>query len=316
MKKVSIRDTNVFALVFLVSYLVLAVVASFIIAIFRLPDWSSYILSEIVLIAPVAVFLAVKKVNPLKMDFIKTPHFKDVVLSVLYAVSLLPVIYLLNIITMTFSDNLVNDAIGEINQYSLPVQLLLMAVLPALVEEFIFRCVFFGAYRKRNILGGVFMSGLIFGLIHLNVNQCVYAVAMGIAFALLVEASGSIFNSVAAHFFINGMSVTLSAVMIKAQGLEEYISQSKETSDMLQAGGITGIPVMLYAVMAAFAIGGCMIAFCILRNIAGRNNRSEHMKSAFKAGFSVDNEETTKYFDIFSVAMIILAVGMMIYVMI
>ena len=52
------------------------------------------------------------------------------------------------------------------------------------------------------------MSGLIFGLMHLNFNQFSYGFVLGVIFAAVVEASGSIYASMAIHFLINFQSAT------------------------------------------------------------------------------------------------------------
>ena len=51
--------------------------------------------------------------------------------------------------------------------------------------------------------GAALMSGLLFGCFHLNINQALYAFVMGIVFAYMVEATGSLWSSVIAHFAVN-----------------------------------------------------------------------------------------------------------------
>ena len=91
-------------------------------------------------------------------------------------------------------------SVQELIAYPFVVQLLIIAVLPACVEEFVFRGLIYHSYRKNGILGAAVLSGLVFGLMHLNINQLSYAAVMGIIFALLVEATGSMYSSMLAHY--------------------------------------------------------------------------------------------------------------------
>ena len=87
------------------------------------------------------------------------------------------------------------------------MQVILLAVIPPLVEELVFRGIFFGSYRKVGMFGAAVISGLIFGCFHLNINQGLYAFAIGFVFAYMVEATGSLWPSVIAHFAINTYSI-------------------------------------------------------------------------------------------------------------
>ena len=47
---------------------------------------------------------------------------------------------------------------------------------------------------------------------HMNFNQFCYAFVPGIALGILLEATGSIFATMTAHFVVNGWSTALMAV--------------------------------------------------------------------------------------------------------
>ena len=53
--------------------------------------------------------------------------------------------------------------------------MLVMAVLPAVSEEFLFRGILYNTYRKTSPILGVFLSALFFALLHGNFNQIPYA---------------------------------------------------------------------------------------------------------------------------------------------
>lgn len=100
---------------------------------------------------------------------------------------------------MLFSTNYLEEGTTTLLTYPFAMQVILLAVIPPLVEELIFRGIFFGSYRKAGMTGAALMSGLLFGCFHLNINQALYAFVMGIVFAYMVEATGSLWSSVIAH---------------------------------------------------------------------------------------------------------------------
>ena len=78
-----------------------------------------------------------------------------------------------------------------------------VALLPAVMEEALFRGVVLGGLRGKSTLFAVLISGLYFSLFHQNPAQTPYQFLAGAAFAFAAMASGNIFITVAAHFCNN-----------------------------------------------------------------------------------------------------------------
>lgn len=85
----------------------------------------------------------------------------------------------------------------------------LTAVLPAVFEEFTHRGLVFAGYRDKGE-AVVFVSALLFALMHQNVRQVGYTFVLGVVLAMVVFYSGSIFPAVFLHFFNNLISVFMS----------------------------------------------------------------------------------------------------------
>lgn len=95
----------------------------------------------------------------------------------------------------------------------LPV-ILVVAVLPALLEETLFRGIL-----SRNMtesgwgtVATVLISGALFSLFHHNPEQTIYQFICGICFALLALRAGSILPGIVAHFLNNATVLVLTAV--------------------------------------------------------------------------------------------------------
>lgn len=88
---------------------------------------------------------------------------------------------------------------------------LLVAVVPAVLEELVFRGIL---YQKLSPYGEevyVIFSGLLFGMFHGNISQLFFAFVLGCAFALLVSRTGSILYSMLLHFLVNFFSIAFVA---------------------------------------------------------------------------------------------------------
>jgi membrane protease YdiL (CAAX protease family) len=81
------------------------------------------------------------------------------------------------------------------------------AVLPALVEELMFRGLITRAFEKRSHAEMVLVPSLMFGLFHLEPTQIAGTVVLGVAFALARLYSGSLVPSMVAHAAYNSMVI-------------------------------------------------------------------------------------------------------------
>lgn len=85
-----------------------------------------------------------------------------------------------------------------------------VAVVPSVCEEILFRGYILRAFEKSwGIIAAMVVSGLLFGLFHLQLGNLLPLAALGVALALMTWLSGSIWPAVAAHFINNGAAVVV-----------------------------------------------------------------------------------------------------------
>ena len=103
------------------------------------------------------------------------------------------------------------------------VSLVSTAVVPALCEEFSLRCCSLGLVKKFGKGFGVFCVSLVFGLLHGNVIQLVFATLVGLILGFVTVKTNSIIPAVLIHAFNNGMAA-VGDVLIYAfgEGADEY----------------------------------------------------------------------------------------------
>lgn len=90
------------------------------------------------------------------------------------------------------------------------INILMIAILPAVGEELIFR----GILQRRLVeytrsrWVGILLAAALFSAIHMQFQGFIPRFALGVAFGYLLEVTGSIWVPIAAHFFNNAIAAT------------------------------------------------------------------------------------------------------------
>ncbi len=257
----------------------------------RLSTTLAMILSQLTILLPFIIYCIVKKKNPLKIIRFKKIPITSAILCVVIAICSYPVVVCLNLLSMLFVENAMVNVMTDVMSKGLVFSMLLMALMPAIVEETIFRGVVYNTYSKRRPLLGVFLSAFLFGLMHMNFNQMPYAFFLGIVMALLMEACDSVVAPMIFHFTLNGSSTLLSFLtmgevesteMTQTGDFKSIFMESYQAS-MAEAGMefsqaefnamyplIITFVIVVYAVIALAALAGVLaLIYAVFR----MNNR-------------------------------------------
>lgn len=244
-----------------------------------IPAYLRLLYSQLILVFPAGIYMMINHINIKEFVRIKKINFPTVLLLVLLGFFLRPVLSLLNAISMLWVKNQIQDTAKQLlSEVNIWLALITIAVIPAVFEEFVYRGVFYNEYRKVNPGKAILLSGLLFGLMHMNLNQFIYAFVMGAIFALIIEATDSILASVVVHFTINGSTLLFMQI---TPWLEKQAQKAGETtlldstaisrSDILKA-----LPSM--TISALFCLGICALLYYA---IARYNCREESIKQIF-----------------------------------
>ena len=87
-----------------------------------------------------------------------------------------------------------------------------MAIIPAFVEEFLFRGLIQTNLRPYGSGVAIVGSAVLFGLMHQNVQQVFYATVAGLVLGYIYEVTDSVWCGILLHLMNNGFSVFESAV--------------------------------------------------------------------------------------------------------
>lgn len=237
--------------------------------------------------------------KPLKLSVIA--------MVVLYALLMIPVTSWLNLLSMLFVRNAFESSQAELAQNSLWINLVVMAIIPPICEEFTFRGLYYNGYRQRGVWCAILGSALAFGLMHMNFNQFCYAFVLGIAFGILLEATGSIFATMTAHFVINGWSTVLMAVSKLLTRIDSSGSSAASGADTQLTTQMMISAINVYSVIAAICI---FAAVGVLIWIAKHCGRYEHLKWCFRRRQKRPGEPKTMFTPAFVAAAVIVVIYM------
>lgn len=95
---------------------------------------------------------------------------------------------------------------------------LAVAVVPVILEEVFIRGVILDHFRDVSLLQASVVTGILFGILHVDLGQLGYATALGIVMAAVVMITGSLWAGIWFHFLNNFFSF---AVLAGLKALEE-----------------------------------------------------------------------------------------------
>lgn len=274
----------------------------------------NFLLSQGILMVPTIIFLLIFERRerqpavqmplmpgvPLMPGMVNVPRaprpfvvaFHRVKISTLLMIALctfliMPLVTVLNTLTMFFTDNAVAALEGDIISTPFPVMLFMIGIFGPFCEEFVFRGVIYGSYRRNgdnmryqnarnNGISAILLSAFLFGLMHMNFNQALYAFAIGIFLALLVEAAGSLWASVFCHMFFNSCQVVL--MYVSGSILDSVYGQAvNEAAELSTQELLAALSVYLVIAAVMTPIAGCVIVW-----IAKNEGRQEAFKELFR----------------------------------
>ena len=219
------------------------------------------------LFVPAIVIMSKIKQPGTRLNDFKAPEFKGIILVIILTLCLLPVTSFTGQINSAMhlpswlsgveqwivekeqsADNLIETLVISDTFWTMSLNLLLIALIPAIAEEMIFR----GVIQK--ILTRLFKSGhisiivtaFIFSSIHLQFLGFIPRFILGLIFGYLFLWGGTLWLPIASHFVNNAIPVILTYV----QGIEKA-SAAQDIPLWKQAGALP-IPVIVIFVILLY----------------------------------------------------------------
>lgn len=223
-----------------------------------------------------------------KKSFVRDYHFQKYklstfFLSLLMLITASPMATVLNLLSQLFARNTTSAAILQItNQLPAWLGVIMIGCLPGFIEELLYRGILYQAFRKRSILTGVLVSAISFGVMHMNFNQMLYAMYLGIVFALLLEATGSIASTMILHMIFNAVNTAYVYILPIVYSYIGKVNSAYANFDLVEEMN-KAVPknqlFMMIALWTPIAIGGLVLSILLLRQIAKMNERDIRLKT-------------------------------------
>ena len=174
--------------------------------------YCSYMLPQAVLFAT-AVFCLKFSKTPVK-EYVRSQKCKPIYFSIalllqigLWSLSELNGLFLKLLGKFGYEDS--GILLPSMDGFGFVGVLIVVAILPAVMEELVFRGVLLNGLKSFKAVGAVLLCGALFSLYHRNPAQTLYQFCCGVAFALVAIRSGSIFPTVLSHFINNAVILIL-----------------------------------------------------------------------------------------------------------
>lgn len=225
------------------------------------------LLCELTIVLPGFLYMFFSKERVTEFLHLKKMKVSTLLAIIPFTMLSMPAITLTNLFSQFFVENEVMAAMESFQVVEMPfLQLLLsVGIFAPFCEEMICRGIYYRGYEKSgSAFKAMILSAILFALIHMNINQAMYAFAMGLLSVLLVEASGSLWSSVVYHMLINSSQVCMMYVILKANPFAYSEASGVLTTDAMI------IALSGYLILAAVTLP---LAWALLIWMSGNEGR-------------------------------------------
>lgn len=185
--------------------------------------------------------------------------------SLMYLANVLGLILtsLIGVLKGSAVENQLLDATSSVSIWAI---VLYMVICAPIVEEYVFRKLIVDRCVRYGQAVAVLMSGLMFGLFHGNMNQFIYAFALGVFLAFLYVKTGNLKITIALHMMINFMGGAVSTWLMRKIDLDEYLRIAGGNDVQAKAAFIQdNLPGLLgYLCLVFYVIGVTLAGLTLL----------------------------------------------------
>jgi hypothetical protein len=280
-----------------------------------LSNWLMVWEEPIIVLPPIIVYMLISS-RPLGRI---VPHkkltIKNIIMIAILTFLCMPTMNLVAEITGFFVEDTVNTTIFDTIKSMNPItSIFAFAIMPAIFEELIMRGVIMSGYKRLNMFKAVMMSGLYFGLFHMDLQQLPYTFMGGVVLGTFVFCTNSIYGSMWAHFLLNGIQVVYSVLFYQFADEELLAEMAQQTTTMQDK--IDSLVSTSVAVLFTLPIFIMLLKRFIKIN---RNNITEYKYGMDEQYLNIDissvenvkNDE--KIVDVFFILCIVLYVAYMVF---
>ena len=228
--------------------------------------WFLIVQQLLLLLTPLLLWVYAKRESFKNFLKLEPLDFTNALIIAGIALLIQPAMMFMSGLTGLFFPNVISDVVVGIMDYPFWIVLLAIAVTPSIVEEIVFRGYVQTQYEGFGIKKAAIISGLFFGIIHMNLQQFFYAFIAGIVFAYIVYYTRSIIAGMLAHFVMNGSQVLLLRMALIAESEMAYAYEAVPVPEIT--------PLFAVVAIGIFALFTTPPALLLLRALIRRNKQA------------------------------------------
>ncbi|MBQ4601200.1 MAG: CPBP family intramembrane metalloprotease [Oscillospiraceae bacterium] len=175
-----------------------------------------------------------------------------------------------NLLSMLFSGGNAENPVMGYAMDNNPIKVVVMVILAPLFEELVCRKMVIDRTRQHGERSAVFLSALLFALMHQNLFQFFYAFGLGYLFAYIYLRTGRLHYTVLLHGFINLLGGVVAPFILSALDLDALMNMDAAMDPELL---LTILPGLLVYLLYAFALMGLSVAGLVLLLVKRQNAR-------------------------------------------
>lgn len=178
---------------------------------------SSFVQLGLLLLLPSILFCILFKCKPSKL--IKDCNFNKVNYKViLISLGLGVLCFIINIAVSSLFNGVLtftgyrfsSSGSADYSTLNFVIDILTVAILPAICEEFIHRGVLLQGIKHIGFKKAIVISSILFGLVHFNIQQVSYAIVVGLIMGFVSVVAKNIYPAMIIHFVNNFISTYIS----------------------------------------------------------------------------------------------------------
>lgn len=224
---------------------------------------------------PTIIFVFYKKYNLKDLRFNKLSLINFIICSAIMLFSI-PITGFLNFLWMIFISHFGKLHAATVfmanNTIELLINLFVIAIVPALFEELLFRGVIFRGAEKLGRIGSIVLTALLFGLLHRDLQTLVGTVLLGIIITYMVYKTDSIYAGILAHFINNGFVVGLTYIVSK---ISPVAIGTMDKSNILDYSSQQILMMIIVFGVISFIAGVFLTGLLILLNYTTKKIKGE-----------------------------------------
>ncbi|MCL2574029.1 MAG: CPBP family intramembrane metalloprotease [Defluviitaleaceae bacterium] len=240
-----------------------------------IPSWVQMLGSQVLMLGvPCTIYLIIKRKYIREILPFRRLGWRNVLMVSGLTIAMIPLLGVVNAVSQLVFPNVIAEAmVGVLAEGGLWLSLMIFAIVPPFFEEIAFRGIGFVGFKQVKIGIAAFINGLIFGALHMNMNQFIYAFAGGVIFCYMMYYTKSIWAPILSHFIINAYGAVMTFFLIETD--LSYLAATTTQVELNLGGAEVIITVIVMGVITLVFLAAFIAIYIPFKRHNIKRNEAE-----------------------------------------